>query len=68
MDGLIFFINALANERYALYRNNKGSFEYVTGTSQVGVITTLPSGWGHEIYGLRQRRVERLVCRSRPCH
>ena len=40
------FINALANERYALYRNNKGSFEYVTGTSQVGVITTLPSGWG----------------------
>ena len=40
------FINALANERYALYRNNKGSFEYVTGPSQVGVITVLHSGWG----------------------
>ncbi len=40
------FINALANERYALYRNNEGSFEYVTGPSQVGVITTLHSGWG----------------------
>ncbi len=40
------FINALANERYALYRNKKGSFEYVTGPSQVGVITAVHSGWG----------------------
>ncbi len=40
------FINALANERYALYRNREGSFEYVTGPSQVGVITALHSGWG----------------------
>ena len=40
------FINALANERYALDRNREGSFEYVTGPSQVGVITALHSGWG----------------------
>ena len=40
------FINALANERYALYRNKEGSFEYVTGPSQVGVITAVHSGWG----------------------
>lgn len=40
------FINALANERYALFRNKAGSFEYVTGVSQVGVITALHSGWG----------------------
>ncbi len=40
------FINALANERYALYRNKEGSFEYVTGPSHVGVITAVHSGWG----------------------
>jgi len=40
------FINALAQQRYALYRNSKGSFDYVSGPSQVGAITRLRSGWG----------------------
>jgi hypothetical protein len=40
------FVNALANQRYALFRNNKGSFEYVSGPSGVGGITKLHSGWG----------------------
>jgi hypothetical protein len=41
------FINALANQRYALFRNEKGhSFDYVTGPSGVARITMLHSGWG----------------------
>ena len=41
------FINALANQRYALFRNEKGhSFDYVTGPSGVAHITMLHSGWG----------------------
>jgi hypothetical protein len=41
------FINALANQRYALFRNAKGhSFDYVTGPSGVARITMLHSGWG----------------------
>ena len=41
------FINALANQRYALFRNQKGhSFDYVTGPSGVARITMLHSGWG----------------------
>jgi enediyne biosynthesis protein E4 len=41
------FINALANQRYALFRNEKGrSFDYVAGSSGVARITMLHSGWG----------------------
>ncbi len=40
------FIGALGNERYALFRNVKGAFEYVTGPSGVGTITMTHSGWG----------------------
>ena len=41
------FINALANQRYALFRNEKGhSFDYVAGPSGVARISMLHSGWG----------------------
>jgi hypothetical protein len=40
------FINALSNQKYALFRNVKGSYEYVSGPSGVAGITMLQSGWG----------------------
>jgi enediyne biosynthesis protein E4 len=41
------FVNALANQRYALYRNDQGkSFDYVSGSSGVAGITQMHSGWG----------------------
>lgn len=40
------FINALANQKYALFRNGKGAFEYVSGPTNVGAISALHSGWG----------------------
>lgn len=40
------FIDALSNQRYALYRGANGSFEYVTGAAGVGKITALNAGWG----------------------
>ena len=40
------FVNALSLQRYALYRNRKGTFEYASGESQIGAITRLNSGWG----------------------
>jgi hypothetical protein len=40
------FIGALANEKYAIFRNLKGNFEYVTSSSGVGGITASHSGWG----------------------
>jgi hypothetical protein len=41
------FVNALANQRYALYRNQQGqSFDYVSGPSGVAGITQMHSGWG----------------------
>jgi len=40
------FVNALANQRYGLFRNLKGTFEYVTGRTGVGRVTTRHSGWG----------------------
>lgn len=39
-------ITNLANQRYALYRNAKGTFEYVTGPTHLGAITRRHSGWG----------------------
>jgi len=40
------FVNALANQRYALFRNDRGSFQYVSGSSGIGQISLLHSGWG----------------------
>ncbi|MFI5382506.1 MAG: CRTAC1 family protein [Tepidisphaerales bacterium] len=40
------FIGDLANQRYALYRNRKGTFEYVTGATGLGSISVRHSGWG----------------------
>jgi enediyne biosynthesis protein E4 len=40
------FVNALTNQRYSLFRNVKGLFEYVTGRTGVGRITMRHSGWG----------------------
>jgi hypothetical protein len=40
------FVNALANQRYALFRNEKGAFEDMTNQSGIGGITLLHSGWG----------------------
>ncbi len=40
------FIDALGAEKYALFRNAKGSFEYVTNSSGIGAITLNHSGWG----------------------
>jgi hypothetical protein len=39
-------IGDLANQKYALFHNNKGSFEYVSGKSGIGEISRLHSGWG----------------------
>jgi len=40
------FINALPHQKYALFRNSEGFFEYVSGPSGVSTITALHSGWG----------------------
>jgi hypothetical protein len=47
-DGLSdVFITALSNETYPLFRNNGDlTFTYTTGTTGVGQITLLYSGWG----------------------
>ncbi|MDQ2774403.1 MAG: CRTAC1 family protein [Acidobacteriota bacterium] len=45
------FVNALANQRYALYRNNLGkSFDYVSGASGISGISQLHSGWGARLF------------------
>ncbi|MBM3775466.1 MAG: CRTAC1 family protein [Acidobacteria bacterium] len=44
------FITALANQRYAIFRNIKGSFEYASGPSLVGGHTMLHSGWGTRFF------------------
>jgi hypothetical protein len=40
------FVNALATQRYALFRNVKGAFDYVSDSTGVGAATMLHSGWG----------------------
>ncbi len=40
------FIDDLANQKYALFRNIKGSFQYVSGPTGVARITLPHSGWG----------------------
>jgi enediyne biosynthesis protein E4 len=43
------FVNALANQKYALFHNNKGVFDDVTDRSGIGGITLLHSGWGTKL-------------------
>ncbi len=40
------FIGALANERYAVFRNQKGVFQYISDASGVGLVSSQHSGWG----------------------
>ena len=39
-------VGALANEKYALFKNRKGAFEYASGPSGLARITAVHSGWG----------------------
>ena len=50
-DGLPdVFINALAHQRYALFRNDGQLFEYVSGPTGVSGITAQHSGWGTKFF------------------
>ena len=40
------FVNALANQKYKLFRNDKGTFEDVTDSIGLGASTLSHSGWG----------------------
>jgi enediyne biosynthesis protein E4 len=40
------FVNALANQKYKLFRNNKGTFDDVTDSIGLGASTISHSGWG----------------------
>ena len=40
------FVNALALQRYHVYRNVEGLFEYASGETGISAITQLNSGWG----------------------
>jgi len=40
------FVNALANQGYALFRNAKGLFDYVSASTGLATISKLHSGWG----------------------
>ena len=40
------FINALGNQRYALFRNVDKNFEYISGPTGIGRATIVHSGWG----------------------
>ena len=44
------FVNALSYQKYALFRNSRGSFDYVSGPSGVGRISLLHSGWGTNFF------------------
>ena len=50
-DGLPdVFINALAHQKYALFRNLGDLFEYFSGPSGVSSISALHSGWGTKFF------------------
>jgi len=40
------FVNALARQRYSLFHNRKGTFDYVSDSTGVGAASILHSGWG----------------------
>lgn len=42
-------INALASQRYALYRNKRGVFEYYSAQSGISASTRMNSGWGMKL-------------------
>jgi hypothetical protein len=44
------FVDALANQQYALFRNGNGVFEYLSGPSGIGKITRSHSGWGAGLF------------------
>ncbi len=44
------FIDALGSQKYALFHNTKGGFEYVTSPAGVGGITLQHSGWGVKFF------------------
>ncbi len=44
------FINALAHQRYALFRNDGQLFEYVSGPTGVSGISSMHSGWGTKMF------------------
>ncbi len=39
-------VNALANQKYKLFQNNKGKFDDVTDSAGLGAVTMSHSGWG----------------------
>ena len=39
-------VNALANQKYKLFQNNKGTFDDVTDSAGLGAVTMSHSGWG----------------------
>ena len=40
------FVNALANQGYALFHNSKGTFDYASGVTGVTAASKMHSGWG----------------------
>jgi hypothetical protein len=40
------FINSLARQKYALFRNVNGNFEYISGRAGLGAASVAHSGWG----------------------
>jgi hypothetical protein len=44
------FVNALANQGYALFQNSRGVFEFVSGPTGLRGITMLHSGWGTKFF------------------
>jgi enediyne biosynthesis protein E4 len=44
------FIDDLANEKYGLFRNLKGMFQYVSGASNIAAATRHHSGWGAKFF------------------
>ncbi len=50
-DGLPdIFIDALGNQRYALFHNTQNRFEYVTSPTGLGTVTLEHSGWGAKFF------------------
>jgi hypothetical protein len=46
------FVNALATQRYALFHNVRGAFDYVSDLSGIGRASMLHSGWGTKFVDL----------------
>jgi len=44
------FVNALARQRYALFHNRKGEFDYVSGPAGLGARSFNHSGWGSKFF------------------